>query len=143
MHNPILKIRPKKKKKGYWSKKWLNQIKIGFWNPMSYSYERHNYCKTLNYDILGLTELHNAQVQNRFKGHTWIHSAATVTDENNKSTDPAVGVAILLSNRIADKVLDSGYVETRIVWVKIKGPVVCNIFSSLHTSHTKGGMPRQ
>ena len=33
----------------------------------------------------------------------------------------------MLSNRIADKVIDSGFVGTRIAWVKIKGPV-CNIF---------------
>ena len=36
-------------------------MKIGFWNPWSYSNERHEYCKSLNYDILGLTELHNKQ----------------------------------------------------------------------------------
>ena len=30
---------------------------------MSYSYERHDYCRLLQYDILGLTELHNLQEQ--------------------------------------------------------------------------------
>ena len=33
----------------------------------------------------------------------------------------------MLSTRMTDKVLDEGHVGTRIVWVKIKGPV-CNIF---------------
>ena len=33
----------------------------------------------------------------------------------------------MLSDRMADKVVDEGHVGTRIVWVKLAGPV-CNIF---------------
>ena len=115
----------KKKDKKRWSRKH-DQIKIGCWNPMSYSFERHDYCKQLQCDILGLTELHNLQAQKRFQSRTWVHSAPATMKEG-KSTDPAAGVAIMLSNRMADKLLDEGHVGTRIAWVRIKGPV-CNIF---------------
>ena len=93
---------------------------------MSYSYERHDYCRLLQYDILGLTELHNLQEQERFKSRTRVHSAPAEKKEG-KSTDPAAGVAIMLSDRMADKLLDEGHVDTRIAWVRLKGPV-CNIF---------------
>ena len=33
----------------------------------------------------------------------------------------------MLSSRMTNKILDSGYVGTRIAWVRLKGPV-CNIF---------------
>ena len=48
-------------------------------------------------------------------------SASAGTDKNGKNSDPAAGV----SSRIVNKVLDSGHVDTRIVWVRIAGPV-CN-----------------
>ena len=48
----------KKKNRKRWSRKYT-EIKIGCWNPWSYSNERHKYCKQLDYDILGLTEIHN------------------------------------------------------------------------------------
>ena len=116
----------RKKRKKPWSRKFF-QIKLGFWNPWSYSYERHDYCRLLGYDTLGLTELHNVQAQKRFQGRTWVHSAPAGNDENGKNPDPAAGVAIMLSNRMANKVISSGHVGTRIAWVRIAGPV-CNIF---------------
>ena len=93
---------------------------------MSYSYERHDYCRLLQYDVLGLTELHNLQEQKRSQSRTWVHSAVAEKKEG-KNMDPAAGVAIMLSNRMDDKLLDEGHVGTRIAWVRIKGPV-CNIF---------------
>ena len=80
---------------------------------MSYSYERHYYCRLLQYDILGLTELHNLQEQKRFQSRTWVHSTPAPKKEG-KSTDQAAGVAIMLSNRMADKLLDEGHAGTRI-----------------------------
>ena len=59
-------MKKKRKNKKTWSRKF-KQAKIGCWNPWSYSNERHEYCKLLKYDILGLTELHNNQVKNSFK----------------------------------------------------------------------------
>ena len=57
-------------------------------------------------------------------------------NKNDKSSDPGVGVVIIiLSNRMTDKVLDQGHVDTRIVWVKLEGPV-CNVFFIVvHTPH--------
>ena len=49
-----------------WSKK-DKDADIGFWNPWSYSNVRHEYCKDLNLDILGLGELHNAHDKEQFK----------------------------------------------------------------------------
>ena len=48
-------------------------------------------------------------------------------DKNGACSDPAAGVAILMSARMADKALDQGHVGTRKAWVKLKGPV-CNIY---------------
>ena len=116
----------KKKNKKLWSKKYY-QTKIDTWNCWSLSNERYHYCRELKFDILGLTELHNAQAKEQFKHKTWIHSAPAAVDANGKCSDPAAGVAIMLSPRMADKILDSGHVGTRIAWVRLKGPV-CNIF---------------
>ena len=80
----------------------------------------------MQYDILGLTELHNVQEQKIFMSRTWIHSAPA-EKKGGKSTDPAAGVDIILSNRMADKLLDEGHVDTCIVWVHLKGSL-CNIF---------------
>ena len=102
----------KKKKKNKWSTKF-SQIQIGVWNCWAISNERYQYCKSLNYDILGLTELHNGQTKKHFQDRRWVCSAQAPT-QDGKSIDPAAGVAILLSNRIADKVIDSGYVITSI-----------------------------
>ena len=117
-------MKKKKKNKKTWSKRFY-QLSIGVWNCWSLSNERHKYCESLNYDILALTELHNAQ--EKYEGRRWVCSASAGTDKKGKSSDPAAGVAIMLSPRIADKVLDSGHVGTRIAWVRIAGPV-CNIF---------------
>ena len=119
-------MKKRKKNKRKWSKLHY-QAKIGCWNPWSYSFERHDYCKSLQYDILGLTELHNLQQQKRFQDRTWICSAQAEQDKEGRSTDPATGVAIMLSNRMADKLMDEGHVGTRIAWARIAGPV-CNIF---------------
>ena len=72
---------------------------------MSYSYERHDYCKMLQCDLLGLTELHNIQTRTRFQNRTWIHIAPTTIKEG-KIMDPTAGVTIILSNRMTDKLLD-------------------------------------
>ena len=67
------------------------------------------------------------QAKEQYQGRCWVHSAQAEVDEQGKSTDPAAGVAIMMSPRMADKVLDEGHVGTRIVWVRLKGPI-CNIF---------------
>ena len=84
--------------------------------------------RLLQYDILGLTELciHNLQKQKRTRNRTWVYSAPAEKKEG-KSTSPVAGVAIMLSNRMDDKLLDKGHAGTFIAWVHVKGSV-CNIF---------------
>ena len=83
-------------------------------NPWSYSNERHEYCKSLGTDILGLGELHkNVQGREQFQGGNWICSQAAET-KDGKCKDPSVGVAILLSNRMVRKVMSQGSVESRL-----------------------------
>ena len=128
--HPMPYLKRKKKRKNDWSKKFF-QAKIGLWNPWSHSNERHAYCKSLQYDLLGLTELHNNQTKKQYQGRKWVCSASAGQGEDGKSDDPAAGVAIMLSERMADKMVDQGHVGTRIVWVKLAGPM-CNIFFYRH-----------
>ena len=44
------------------------------WNPWGMCNERLNYCRSMNFDVLGLTELHNAQNKKIWKGRHWITS---------------------------------------------------------------------
>ena len=115
----------KKKLRKQWSVK-DEDAEIGFWNPWAYSNERHEYCKSLDLDILGLGELHNIQGKDHFQEKRWICSQGA-EEKDGKSTDPAAGVAILLSARMAKRIMSSGCVGTRIVWVRIEGPI-CNLF---------------
>ena len=114
-----------KRNKKKWSKRF-NNVKIDFWNPWSYSNERHEFCKTLDSDILGLSELHNNQTKPQFQVRRWICSEEAA-EVDGKSTDPETGVAILLSARMARCVLNKGQVGTRIAWVRLEGPI-CNLF---------------
>ena len=56
----------------------------------------------------------------------WICSQGA-KEKDGKSTDPTAGVAILLSQKMINRVMRRGWVGTRIVWVRIEGPV-CNLF---------------
>ena len=129
-----MKKQHKNKKK--WSKKFFQSL-IGVWNCWSLSNERYHYCDSLQYDILGLTELHNNQAKELYQGRRWVCSAHAETNEQDKISDPEAGVAIMLSPRMADKVIGQGHVGTRIAWVRISGPV-CNIFYVVVYSPHKG-----
>ena len=75
-----------KKSKRQLRKQWSNKeedAEIAFWNPWSYSNERHEYSKTLGIDILGLGELHGVQCKDDFQGKTWICSQAA-EEKNGK-----------------------------------------------------------
>ena len=109
-----------------WNKDY-DKVKMACWNPWGICNERFNYCKSLNFDVLGLSELHNAHNKKAWKSKRWITSEDAGFDKEGKCTDPAAGVGILLSNRFADSVLAKGAVGARIVWVRIKGPV-CPLF---------------
>ena len=96
------------------------------------SRERYEFCKTLNYDVLALTELHNLQhnLKPAPDPKLWIPSATAGVHKSGpkkgKYTDPAAGVAIMISPRMKQHYRDSGHVGTRIAWF-LAGPV-CNIF---------------
>ena len=66
-------------------------------------------------------------IKSQFAEKRWITSDAAEKDENGRYKDPAAGVAILLSKRMADKVMSWGNVGARIVWVRLAGPI-CNLF---------------
>ena len=118
--------KPKKKKnKSKWSR-IFNEVTVGFWNPWSYCNKRHEYVKSLRFDILGLGELHNKHLEEIYEGRNWICSEQGESDEQGNDPDPAAGVAILLSSKMADRILDSGCVGNRVVWVRLTGPV-CNL----------------
>ena len=103
-------MKKKKKNKYKWSKIY-GDARLGFWNPWSCCNKRHEYAKSLNYDILGLGELHNKQLEDNYKCKRWICSEQKEVDEQGYDPDPATEVTILLSPRMADRIiLDSGCV---------------------------------
>ena len=115
-----------KKKTRAWNKRF-NQLKMACWNPWGLSNERMNYCKEMQFDILGLTELHNGQNKSIWRSKRWITCEDSEVDAQGKSSDPAAGVGILLSKNFASKILSKGSVGSRIVWVRLDGPV-CPLF---------------
>ena len=115
-------------------KKWHN-LRFATWNCWSYSNERHDYCKSLGYDVLVLTELHNKQNHPNFASDLWIPSAQTEVDEQGKCIDQAAGVAILLSKRMKRHKDKSGHVGSRIAWVRLRGPVCPIFFVAIYVPH--------
>ena len=71
---------------------------------------------------MGLTDLHNNQHRPQFTDKHWI-CRDVVREEDGKNTDPAVGVTILLFRRMARNILSKGHVGTRVVWMRLKGPI--------------------
>ena len=116
----------KKKKGRAWNKQWGN-VKMACWNPWGLCNERLNYCKLMDFDVLGLTELHNVHNKKAWRKKYWITSEDAKSDDSGKCFDPASGVAILLSHRFSTRILAQGSVGSRIVWVRLDGPV-CPLF---------------
>ena len=98
------------------------------WNPWGMCNERLKYCKAMNFDVLGLTELHNSHNKKLSHGKHWIISEDAEIDDQGKNLDPSFGLGILLSKRFANKVLSQGSMGSRVVWVRIDGPV-CPLFT--------------
>ena len=115
-----------KKEKRSWNKQYGN-VKMACWNPWGLCHERFKFCQSMRYDALGLSELHNVQNKRIWKRKNWITSEDAPCDEQGRCTDPAAGVGILLSDRFADNILAQGAEGSRIVWVRVKGPV-CPLF---------------
>ena len=97
--------------------------------------ERLNYCNQFNFDVLGLSELHNVQNKSQWQGKYWITSKDAKIDEQWKSTDSVSGVVILLSKRFESRFMAQGSVGSRIVWVRIEGPVCPLFIVCVYVSH--------
>ena len=82
----------KNKKNRTWNKKYL-YLRMACWNPWGLCNERMNYCRVMDFDILGLTELHN-NIQNKklWQKRYWVTSADAEVDQQGICTDPAAGV---------------------------------------------------
>ena len=109
-------------------------MEVATWNCWSYSNERHEFCKSLRKDVLGLTELRN---KHRIKesSRCWIPSELSKVDEFGNYVDPAGGVAIMLSPRMAAHYRGSGCVGSRIAWVRVKGPTCCLFIVVVYIPH--------
>ena len=112
--------------KKFWSRDWSN-LAFGCWNTCSYSYKCHAFCKSLNLDVLGLTELRNKQNENKYASDLFITAPNAKIGKDGNSTDPAAGVAIMLSEKMRGKIHRTGFVGSRIVWARLHGPI-CPIF---------------
>ena len=105
----------------------FEDVKTGFWNPWSHCNKKHEYAKGLGCDILGLGELHNKHLEKHCEEKRWTCSERSKKIKEGEDPDPAAGVAILLSPRMADLLLEVGCVGSRIVYARLEGPV-CNLF---------------
>ena len=57
---------------------------MALWNPWGICNERLNYCKALNFDVLGLPELRNVQNKKLWKSKYWITSEDAEVDKEGK-----------------------------------------------------------
>ena len=128
----------KPKKFKTWFRKWHN-LRFACWNYWSYINERHVFCKSLGYDVLVLTALHNKQNNPNFVSDLWVPSTQGMTYENGEQTDPAVGVKILLSSRVWRHIDKSDHAGTRIVWVRLWGPICIIFHRSLRSPQIPNG----
>ena len=93
---------------GYPGEGW-KKLNITTWNCRSLTFERFEYCKSLEYDVLALTELWRAQGKFQNTTNQFIVSKAKLQKKGpNKGKprfqdDRAAGVGILLSNRMQSK----------------------------------------
>ena len=101
--------------KSKWSR-IFGDLELGFWNPWSYCNKRHEYAGEQGIDILGLGELHNKHLEEHYKSRRWICSERSKLDEDGTDPDPAAGVTIMLSARMADRILGQGCTGARIVF---------------------------
>ena len=69
-------------------------LKLSTWNCGGLSFTQRQLCQELGYDVLALTETHNAG--------TMKNSHNFITSEPAPATDKYSGVALLLSDRIAN-----------------------------------------
>ena len=93
------------------------------------TFERFNYCKSLKYDVLVVTELWRVQGKFQNKTKAFVVGEAKVGEDGEKrfKNDRAAGVGILLSKAAQQKVLSFGSTGERVCYVRLEGPA-CNLF---------------
>ena len=84
------------------------------------------YCRSLNFDALCLTELWN---------HQTAEADFVVSTKNRK--DRAGGVGILLGPKLLPYVVKTGSEGSRIVWVRIRGPTCNLVIVGVYLAHSK------
>ena len=104
------------------------------WNTRSLTFERMEYCKSLNYDVLALTELWRTQdIFQTATKHFTVSEPKMIKISNTDKyqmrfpSDKAVGVGILLSDAAVQKVESFGSEGERVCWVRLRGPA-CHLF---------------
>ena len=110
-----------------WSSKFPN-LHMATWNTRSLTCERFEYCKSLKYDILALTELWRNQAKYQNRSKQFIVSEPKIIKKGPRKGQPrfpddrAAGVAIMFSAAAQKKVLAFGSEGERICWVRLRGP---------------------
>ena len=98
---------------GYPGEGWA-KLSFATWNTRSLTYERFQYCNSLRYDILAITELWRNQAKYQTRSKKFIVSEPKIIPEGPKQgeihypDDRAAGVGLLLSDRISKKVVVFG-----------------------------------
>ena len=133
---------------GYPGEGW-QQLSFATWNPRSLTYERFQYCKSLNYDVLALTELWRNQDRYQTRTKQLIVGEAKLIKKGPKKgqkrypDDKAAGVAILLSSRMESKVMSFGSEGERVCWVRLRGPVYNLFIIAVYLPHRARVCPSQ
>ena len=120
-------------------------FKIATWNTRSMTFERFNYCKSLGYDVLTVTEQWRTQAKFQTKSKSYIVGEAKLTKKNKLRypNDKAAGVGIMLSKPAEQKVMMFGSTSERVCYVRLAGPV-CNLFIiACYMSHRGRTCPSQ
>ena len=120
-------------------------LSMATWNARSLTFERFYYCKSLNYDILAITELWRTAHQFADGTTRWTHSKAKLNKFGKPKypEDHAAGVGILLSERAQAKYLSHGSPSERITWVRLKGPVTNMFIIATYVPHRARANPAQ
>ena len=117
---------------GYPGEGWSNQhpnLRMTTWNTRSLTFERIEYCKSLNYDILAITELWRKQSKFQCKDTSFIAAEPKLIKKGPKKgkrrfpDDRAAGVDTLLSSASQAKVESFGSEGERVCWVRLAGPM--------------------
>ena len=111
------KVRPSAVKRSYRRSYTEQELEVGSWNSNGMTFNRYEYLKAKGLDVLGLQELHTGQWGN-WEGRDFFAS------ESPPNGDSFSGVAIMLSNKAQKRVLSSGKVGSRIVWVRLSGKFI-------------------